>query len=308
MSRRNFCGFTLRKKEIESICLCIFINTFLACWVFAVNCISQDWRSFDCISQSVFWIDSLRLLRSFNIFFSQINEFLQEVTQFQEEKSEALLKRIHPLGHLADSRHLSLIHSCFQLTSCKEVLHILWRVSSLIFQTNRSWIGGLTLCVNQLFVDCIDRSLSSQPGHFTIQTWNNFWRPLHPFCRSISLPSLNCCGKWRGVHPKFDWIVHIPSSYPHIVLCHLSRDINLKNFWPSQWSTLGNFLKSSWDLEFTCNINNTKSWSRDMQINLPGGLLHQPKLCIIFRHPGFFSQPLHSWQSLPKSFRAKLGS
>ena len=44
-------------------------------------------------------------------FFSQINEFLQEVTLFQEEKSEALLKRIHPLGHLSDSRHLSLIHN-----------------------------------------------------------------------------------------------------------------------------------------------------------------------------------------------------
>ena len=115
MFRRDFCGFTLRKKEIESICLCIFINTFLVCWVFAVNCISQDWRSFDCISLSAFLIDSPRLLgsigSSFNTFFSQINEFLQEVTQFQEEKSEALLKRIHPLGHLSDSRHLSLIHS-----------------------------------------------------------------------------------------------------------------------------------------------------------------------------------------------------
>ena len=86
---------------------------------------------------------------------------------------------------------IALFLTTFQLTSCKEVLHILWRVSSLIFQANRSWIGGSTLCVNRLFVDCIDRSLSSQPGHFTIQTWNNFWKPLHPFCRSLSLPKVD---------------------------------------------------------------------------------------------------------------------
>ena len=86
---------------------------------------------------------------------------------------------------------VALFLTTFQLTSCKEVLHILWRVSSLTFQANRSWIGGLTLCVNRIFVDCIDRSLSSQPGHFTIQTWNSFWKPLHPFCRSLSLPKVD---------------------------------------------------------------------------------------------------------------------
>ena len=268
MSRRDFCGFTLRKKEIESICLCIFINTVLVCWVFAVNCISQDWRSFDCISWSAFWIDSPRLLGSFNIFFSQINEFLQEVTQFQEEKSEALLKRIHPLGHLSDSRHLSLIHNCFQLTSCKEVLHILWRVSSLIFQANRSWIGGLTLCVNRIFVDCIDRSLSSQPGHLTIQTWNNFWKLLHPFCRSISLPKVDLLTVVESEEAFTQSSIEL-FTFPPLILTScfvisLESTINLKNFWLSQWSTLRNFLKSSWDLESTYNINNTKSWSRDM--------------------------------------------
>ena len=53
-----------------------------------------------------------------------------------------------------------------------------------------------------------------------------------------------------------------------------------------------------------------KRWSRDMlrsqQIYLPDGLFHQPKLwvlCNVLRNSGFFSQFLHSWQSLPKAFR-----
>ena len=70
--------------------------------------------------------------------------------------------------------------------------------------------------------------------------------------------------------------VYIPSSCPHITLCHFSCDTNheftprikLNNFWPSQWSTLIDCLKSLWDLreilrherlsslESACNINN----------------------------------------------------
>ena len=50
-----------------------------------------------------------------------------------------------------------------------------------------------------------------------------------------------------------------------------------------------------------------KRWSRDMlrsqQIYLPDGLFHQPKLCNVLRNSGFFSQFLHSWQSLQKAFR-----
>ena len=117
--------------------------------------------------------------------------------------------------------------------------------------------------------------------------------------------------------------------------------INLKNFGPSQWSTLTDCLKSLQDLrkffwgdrfsslESACNINNSqcisvefpqpcshfvmreekkfslasciwrfdiKSLSQDMlqgwRINLPDGLLHQPKLCNLLRHSGFFSQLL----------------
>ena len=167
----------------------------------------------------------------------------------------------------------ALFLTTFQLTSCKEVLHILWRVSSLIFQANRSWIGGLTLCVNRLFVDCIDRSLSSQPGHFTIQTWNIFWKPLHPFCRSLSLPKVDLLTVVESEEAFTQSSIEL-FTFPLLILTscfHLSRDIiheftpriNLKNFWPSQWSTLRNFLKSSWDLESACDINNTKSWSRD---------------------------------------------
>ena len=139
------------------------------------------------------------------------------------------------------------------------------------------------------------------------------------------------------------------------MLCHLPCDItheftpkiNLKNFWPSQWSSLTDCLKSSyepqknllrWEVQQTwiclqhqqlsiafsrpysrfvireekkISLMNCiwrfhiKSWSLDLlqgrQINLPDGLLHQPKLCIIFRYSSFFSQLLHCSQSLPKS-------
>ena len=55
-----------------------------------------------------------------------------------------------------------------------------------------------------------------------------------------------------------------------------------------------------------------KSWSwymfRGRQMNLPDGLLHQPKLFNVLRHSSFFSRFLHSWQSLPKAFRAIVDS
>ena len=164
MSRRDFCGFTLTKKEIESICLCIFINKFLVCWVFAVNCISQDWRSFDCISLSAFWIDSPRLLgsigSSFNIFFFANQRIPSGGNSVPGGKIRSSSQTNPPFGLPFSSPAAKKYFTFFE--------------ESLIFQANRSWIGGLTLCVNRLFVDCMDRSLSSQPGHFAIQTWNNF--------------------------------------------------------------------------------------------------------------------------------------
>ena len=57
---------------------------------------------------------------------------------------------------------------------------------------------------------------------------------------------------------------------------------------------------------------NIKSWSRNtlwgMQIYLPYCLPNQPRLCNVLRNSGFFNQLLHSWQSLPKAFRAIINS
>ena len=164
MSRRDFCGFTLTKKEIESICLCIFINKFLVCWVFAVNCISQDWRSFDCsYLYQLFELihqDCLGLLGHLLTFFFANQRIPSGGNSVPGGKIRSSSQTNPPFGPPFSSPAAKKYFTFFE--------------ESLIFQANRSWIGGLTLCVNRLFVDCMDRSLSSQPGHFAIQTWNNF--------------------------------------------------------------------------------------------------------------------------------------
>ena len=165
--------------------------------------------------------DCLRLLRNSFFFYFQINEFLQEATQFQVEQSEALLWRNHALVHLSDSRVQAHLNSqvifrywrphgrphgicgsplaTFQLTSDIKISHILWvvRLSNTVSQKTvrrDSFPSGqpvLKKSLNSLrqptCLHCINRFLSCQPGHFTIQSHYNFWKPLHPFRWSLSL-------------------------------------------------------------------------------------------------------------------------
>ena len=51
--------------------------------------------------------DSLEQLGCIFLSFFQINELLQEVTQFQEEQSKALLRQVHP----SDSREKAHLYS-----------------------------------------------------------------------------------------------------------------------------------------------------------------------------------------------------
>ena len=46
---------------------------------------------------------------SFLTIFFQINEFLQEATQFQEEQSEVPLEGLHAFVHLLDSKELGSV-------------------------------------------------------------------------------------------------------------------------------------------------------------------------------------------------------
>ena len=98
-----------------------------------------------------------------------------------------------------------------------------------------------------------------------VYCWS-FWKPLHLF--SLSLFEVHLLTVLESeVAFTQSWLellndslipvnVHIPPSYPLIMLWHFSSDIthefmpkiNLKNFWPSQWSRLIDCLKSLWDL------------------------------------------------------------
>ena len=80
--------------------------------------------------------------------------------------------------------------------------------------------------------------------------------------------SLDCIGKWREAHLKFDWIarqfpgpiwmnVHISPSYSYAMLCHLSCDLNHEfvpginlNIRPSAWYTLINY-QWTWLLDYS---------------------------------------------------------
>ena len=271
------------------------------------------------ISLPFCWIDSSGLLEAIKkliFFYFQINEFLQEATQFQEEQSEALLWRNHALVHLSDSRVQAHLNSqvifrywrphgrphgicgsplaTFQLTSDIKISHILWvvRLSNTVSQKTvrrDSFPSGqpvLKKSLNSLrqptCLYCINRFLSCQPGHFTIQSHYNFWKPLH---HSVDLfPSLKFISwlywKVKRRSPKvrlnrstIPWSLwaFIPSSYPHIMLCHFSSD-TIHEFTPriNFLKKIKDCLKSPWDLrrilwgerfdslESACNINNFK--------------------------------------------------
>ena len=130
-----------------------------------------------------------------------------------------------------------------------EICHILWGVDSLFHQANRPWKSHWTLHFNHLILDGIHRFISCQSCHLTIQSWNNFWKPLHSLCQSISLFEVHLLTVLESEETVTESSVellndslisvdvHIPSSYPHIMHCDLTHEfmprINLKNFWPS---------------------------------------------------------------------------
>ena len=110
----------------------------------------------------------------------------------------------------------------------------------------------------------LNESISNQTVSF-VYCWS-FWKPLHLF--SLSLFEVHLLTVLESevaftqslIELLNDSLipvnVHIPPSYPLIMLWHFSSDIthefmpkiNLKNFWPSQWSRLIDCLKSLWDL------------------------------------------------------------
>ena len=152
-----------QKKENKSI-VSVFSSTY--------SLVTASWCSVGLARVTIFYCsylyhflelihqDCLRLLRNSFFFYFQINEFLQEATQFQVEQSEALLWRNHALVHLSDSRVQAHLNSqvifrywrphgrphgicgsplaTFQLTSDIKISHILWAVETLFLQANRS--------------------------------------------------------------------------------------------------------------------------------------------------------------------------
>ena len=242
------------------------------------------------------------------IHFFQINEFLEEVTQFQEEQSEALLWRNHASVHHSDSTEQVRLYSQAIFWYCRplETRLDLWLFFDHLpaHQRDRNILYSLKSRVSfpsgQLV---LNKSLNSlrQPPSLWLHPQVSFQSilslhyskpiqllvaplPIRLISLSLWSSSLDCIERWRGVYPSsieslddslISLNVHIPSSYPHIVLCHFSCDItheftpriNLKNFSPSQWSTLIDCLKSLWDLrrilwgerffslESACNIS-----------------------------------------------------
>ena len=173
--------------------------------------------------------------------------------------------------------------SLFACSQLKTFVKSSFRQSCILSRSPPAYVR----CVSSAYVQ-VSRFLSSQTGHLTIQSQYNFWKPPHPFDWSLSLFVVNLLTVLESeeaftqslVESLNDSLismnVHISSSYPNIMLCHLSCDftheftrrINLKNLWPSQWFMLINCLKSSTDLkrniwgerfdslESACNINN----------------------------------------------------
>ena len=264
-----------QKRELM-YCFCFLINILIlvtvSWWSVGLARLMIFWLF---ISSSVSWIDSQNCLglwrNSFLSWCFHINKFLQEVTQFQEEQSEALLWWNHTLVHLSGNREQAHSYSpvfyqyhrpsetrldlwltwltTFQLSSSTEICHILWGVDSLFHQANRPWKSHWTLHFNHLILDGIHRFISCQSCHLTIQSWNNFWKPLHSLCQSISLFEVHLLTVLESEETVTESSVellndslisvdvHIPSSYPHIMHCDLTHEfmprINLKNFWPS---------------------------------------------------------------------------
>ena len=294
------------KKKSEWIdCFCFFINILLVCCVSVVSWIGKiaDLFIVHVFLSFLNWFIRIAQVyweTNFNGFFFQINEFFYESTKFQDEQSKPLLNEytLWTIFQIVEN-WLSFIHSWVLDTidlqkpdwicgSALSTFQFTRGVEYLLLQANRSWIRSWTLHVNRLVFDSVDRFLSSQTGHLTIQSQYNFWKPPHPFDWSLSLFVVNLFTVLESeeaftqslVESLNDSLismnVHISSSYPNIMLCHLSCDftheftrrINLKNLWPSQWSMLINCLKSSTDLrrniwgerfdslESACNINN----------------------------------------------------
>ena len=299
-------GGIFGKKKSEWIdCFCFFINILLVCCVFVVSWIGKiaDLFIVHVFLSFLNWFTRIAQVyweTNFNGFFFQINEFFHESTKFQDEQSKPLLNEytLWTIFQIVEN-WLSFIHSWVLDTidlqkpdwicgSALSTFQFTRGVEYLLLQANRSWIRSWTLHVNRLVFDSVDRFLSSQTGHLTIQSQYNFWKPPHPFDWSLSLFVVNLFTVLESeeaftqslVESLNDSLismnVHISSSYPNIMLCHLSCDftheftrrINLKNLWPSQWSMLINCLKSSTDLrrniwgerfdslESACNINN----------------------------------------------------
>ena len=242
------------------------------------------------------------------IHFFQINEFLEEVTQFQEEQSEALLWRNHASVHHSDSTEQVRLYSQAIFWYCRplETRLDLWLFFNHLpaHQRDRNILYSLKSRVSfpsgQLV---LNKSLNSlrQPPSLWLHPQVSFQSilslhyskpiqllvaplPIRLISLSLWSSSLDCIERWRGVHPKFDWIARrFPDLFershslflsshralPFLLWHHpwIHAQINLKNFSPSQWSTLIYCLKSLWDLrrilwgerffslESACNIS-----------------------------------------------------
>ena len=278
-------GGIFGKKKVNESIVSVFSSTYFLFAASSLSVGSARLRIFLLfMSFSVSWIDSPGLLRSIkkliSMVFFQINEFFHESTKFQDEQSKPLLNEytLWTIFQIVEN-WLSFIHSWVLDTidlqrpdwicgSALSTFQFTRGVQYLLLQANRSWLRSWTLHINRLVFDSVNRFLSSQTGHLTIQSQYNFWKPPHPFDWSLSLFVVNLFTVLESeeaftqslVESLNDSLismnVHISSSYPNIMLCHLSCDftheftrrINLKNLWPSQWSMLINCLKSSTDL------------------------------------------------------------
>ena len=106
--------------------------------------------------------------------------------------------------------------------------------------------------INHFLFYCVERFLFSQPGYLTIQRWNNFQKPLHPFDWSLFRCEIHLWTvleseemlTWSMIELLNDSLlpmnVHISSSYFYTMLCYLCCDFTCE-FMPriTTWRTLG---------------------------------------------------------------------
>ena len=164
------------------------------------------------------------------IHFFQINEFLEEVTQFQEEQSEALLWRNHASVHHSDSTEQVRLYSQAIFWYCRplETRLDLWLFFNHLpaHQRDRNILYSLKSRVSfpsgQLVLNKSLNSLRQPPSlwlHPQVSFQSilslHYSKPIQLLVaplpiRLISLylwsSSLDCIERWRGVYPKFDWI------------------------------------------------------------------------------------------------------